>query len=48
MQTLAAIAIDVIFIVVFFYAISFVRPELKKEGVAEPHLEAREWKRSVK
>jgi len=29
--------IDVVFVVVFFYALSFVRPELKEERVAKKH-----------
>ena len=39
MQSLASIAIDVVFIAAFFYGLSFARPELKEEEVAEPHLE---------
>jgi hypothetical protein len=42
LQTLAAITIDVAFIVVFFVALSFVRPDLHKERVADPLLEFRD------
>jgi hypothetical protein len=42
LQTLATITADVAFIVVFFVALSFVRPDLHKERLADPLLEFRD------
>ena len=42
MQTLATITIDIVFIVIFFAALSVVRPDIHKERLADPLLESRD------
>ena len=42
MQSLVAITVDVAFIVVFFVALFFVRPDFPKEKAADPLLEFRD------
>jgi hypothetical protein len=47
LQTWAAIAIDIVFIAVFFYALSFARPDLNEKKVGGPLAESREQERQV-
>jgi hypothetical protein len=42
LQTLATITIYIVFIVIFFAALSVVRPDVNKERLADPLLESRD------
>jgi hypothetical protein len=42
LQTLATITIDIVFIVIFFAALSVVRPDVNKERLADSLLESRD------